>query len=112
MTFISEPRCFLFLILALFCLWSFRRDNGEGVLLRDGRKELSAAKIKRNRLYTICWVVILACIAGLFALVGERPEGVPEPSAFGITLFFWCEAVALFAFGLSWMVKGRIIWAG
>ncbi|MCT4555423.1 MAG: hypothetical protein N4A53_12100 [Pelagimonas sp.] len=102
----------LFLILALFCLWSFRRDNGEGVVLRDGRKELSRAKTKRNRLYTVCGLVILTCIAGLFALVGDPPAGQPEPSAFGMTLFFWCEAVALFAFGLSWLVKGRIVWAG
>lgn len=95
----------LFSILAYFALYAFRRDNGEGVA-KDARgmAEMSLAKTIRNTVYLICGVTILGCM-GAIALTGGAPFGTTAlfPPVFAF------EAVALFAFGLSWMVKGRFL---
>lgn len=79
----------LFSCFALFSLWLFRRTNvprGE---------PLPTEKRRRNLLFLVCGVVIVGCIlwAGSAIL---RPHPI-----------FWPEAIALWAFAVSWLVKGR-----
>ena len=94
----------LFGILAYFALWSFRRNNGEGVLRGpDGQPQMTEVKRFRNRIYLICGLVIVGCIV-VIAFLPNTSDGVSDlfPPVFTV------EAIALFAFGISWAVKGRI----
>jgi hypothetical protein len=79
----------LFAMFAIFALWLFR-------LTADGEQP-PADKRWRNRVYLVCGIVIVACIAwaGFNALNG-RP-------------IFWPESVALIAFAVSWLVKGHAL---
>lgn len=98
----------LFLILGYFAFWSFRRDNGEGVAITaTGTPVVSAQKARRNFVYLICGIVIFVCIAILLwlALTHDTSDGVTNilPPVFAY------EMVALFAFGISWIIKGRLV---
>lgn len=96
----------LFLVLAWFSLVVFTRIVDDRHRNADG--SLKKVKVTRNTIYTVCGVAILAALAVL---------GVVFAGAylFGFDLTGWnenhgtfkMEAVALYAFGLSWMVKGR-----
>ncbi len=83
----------LFLILAYFCL----------VLFRKGVPEPTPQKIQRNRLYAISGYVILACIAAI-GVVSILPE---DSWVNRLDPVFWLEAIAIWAFGWSWFVKGE-----
>ena len=88
----------VFVYLGLFCLIVLRRvipdKHGTGAALIETIR-------RRNTLYFWCGVVILACVAVL-AWAG-RPAWWDA-----VNLTFWIEAVALWAFGLAWLAKGRI----
>ncbi|MEL6608030.1 MAG: hypothetical protein AAFO93_03870 [Pseudomonadota bacterium] len=90
----------LFLLLALHCLVIFPRVLKQHRV--DGK--LIASKWWRNAIYYTSGVTILAMIAlmGLEKLFQwpwwDRANGM-----------FYAEALALWAFGLSWMVKGRFL---
>ena len=76
----------LFGMFAIFALWLFR--------LTAAGEQPTADKRRRNHVYLLCGVVIVACMgwAGFNGLNG-RP-------------IFWPESVALIAFAMSWLVKG------
>jgi len=60
-----------------------------------GGKPLPPAKRRRNRIYRVCGVAMVACIAWAgSALFTDAP-------------IFWPEALALECFAASWLVKGR-----
>ncbi len=71
---------------ALYALWLFR--------LSHGAESMSPAKRRRNAIYLLCGIVIVACIvwAGIVGLSGGS--------------IFIPESIALFAFAVSWLVKG------
>ena len=86
----------LFLVLAYFSLVLFTKTGGNP----------TPKKRVRNRVYKVCGVVILACIAliGLYHFAGK-------PAALsGFRPVFWLETFALWAFGFSWFVKGETLW--
>lgn len=83
----------LFLMLAYFCLISFRGS--------DPGTTPTEKKPLRNRVYATCGVIILLCIA-LIAILGIFP---PESSVKNYV--FWLEASAIWAFGWSWYIKGK-----
>ena len=97
----------LFLILAWFCIWSFRRNNGSGVSdTGDGKLAMSGKKQLRNLIYLLCGLGILAAMA----VIGLSGDSSADASTGGRTqLTFWAETVALYLFAVSWLVKGRII---
>lgn len=76
----------LFAMFALFCLWLFRLSTSA---------PKPADKRRRNRLYVACGIVILISMAWV-AIAGwkEKPIFLPE-------------SVALTAFAVSWLIKGR-----
>jgi hypothetical protein len=86
----------LFVVLAYFCFFLFTRT--------DSAKQPSPRKRLRNRLYRACGGVILACM-GLAALANALPAAARDT----IKPLFWCEAIAVLAFGAAWMVKGETI---
>lgn len=89
----------LFGFIAFYTLFVFTREKEED---RIGGK-LTIAKLWRNRIYYVSGGLILFSIfaMALKAFFGE----VEFWKLYNLT--FWFESLALWAFGVSWMVKGR-----
>ncbi len=86
----------LFLVLSYFSLFLFTKSGDH----KTPRKRI------RNRIYRTCGVIMLVCIAliGLYYLWFEdTPLSALKP-------VFWLESFALWAFGISWFVKGETLW--
>ena len=70
-------------------------------------KSAAAAPMEklRNRVYQACAVIMIGSIVamGLLMLV---PAGSPIRD---LRPLFWLETLAIWAFGISWLVKGRIL---
>ena len=86
----------LFLLLAYFCLVLFTKKGPDP----------SPEKLRRNRVYRICGWIILACIV----LMAVYSWFLPEDWAEEIKPVFWLESIALWAFGISWFIKGETLW--
>ncbi|MCP4211919.1 MAG: DUF998 domain-containing protein [Halieaceae bacterium] len=85
----------MFLVLAYISYFLFTRSSGE----RTPRKQ------SRDRIYRTCGIVISACIV-LILLYSVLPDDNPLAK---LKPVFWLEAFALWAFGVSWFVKGEAI---
>jgi hypothetical protein len=89
----------LFLItMGLMCLFLFTRTYAT-------QAERTDAKNTRNLIYRVCGILVLAftALAGLSAFAAQSFINEVHP-------LFWCEAVATFAFGFAWWVKGQTLW--
>jgi len=85
----------LFSILAWFCFVPFRKNT----------KGKGGKKGKRAKLYFACGSVIVASMAvGLISKLFFSCEKVAS-----LDLIFWVEAISLGAFGVAWIVAGKII---
>ena len=87
-----------FLILAYFSIFLFT--------IKEPRP--TKMKLKRNKLYRICGYIILGCIsvmAILFLL--ERLHRAQSIQKYDPII--WLEILTLWAFGISWLVKGNFI---
>jgi len=71
-----------------FCLFLFPKSQAGGAPLPPDKR-------RRNRIYRMCGVAMVACIAWAG---GARAGDAP---------IFWPEALALEFFAISWLVKGR-----
>lgn len=89
----------LFLTLAYFSLVLFTKTGGTIA-------QMTPEKVKRNRVYKVCGVVMLACVA----TIGAVKLGYFTFTAGPIPPVFLLETLALEAFGISWMVKGETVW--
>jgi hypothetical protein len=87
----------LFLTLAYFSLKLFIKT--------DPNKTPSRQKLKRNRVYRISGYVILACIALIVVAAVPPIKAMVEQ----LKPRFWLEAIAIVAFGVSWLTKGEAI---
>ena len=87
----------LFLTLAYFSIVLFTKTASG--------KNPTPQKRKRNTVYRISGYAILACIL-LIALVSLPSI---QPLVARLAPKFWLEAVAIVAFGVSWLVKGETI---
>ncbi len=85
----------MFLVLAYFCIFLFRRSSPE--------KPITRRKRHRNRVYGACGLTIIVCMVAMVAFTLEGIERGHPPSA----LLFWCESLALAAFGVAWLTKGE-----
>jgi hypothetical protein len=85
----------MFLSLAYFCIFLFRKSSPE--------KTLTRRKLHRNRIYGTCGLVIVACIVVMVSLTIRAIAESLRPSF----LLFWCESLALAAFGVAWLTKGE-----
>jgi hypothetical protein len=85
----------MFLALAYFCLFLFRKSAPEGPLTRRKRH--------RNQIYGVCGLIIVVCISLIVSLtlVAIARRRWPSPA------LFWCESLALAAFGVAWLTKGK-----
>jgi len=62
-------------------------------------------KLRRNRIYNICAAVIIGCLVAA-AITSPLPASVKAHFPWWLFLY---EAVAIFAFGVSWFVKGQTL---
>lgn len=85
-----------FVILAYIALFLFTKSSGKK----------TPQKIRRNRVYRISGIIILAAIA-LVVLYYQVP--FLQSSLASFEPVFWLEWIALVAFGVSWIVKGEFI---
>ncbi len=83
----------LFLALAYFCLRLF---------VKTGDVALNNYRRTCNKIYRVCGYIILASIA-LIVIVSFTGF------AAGLNPVFWLEAIAVVAFGVSWLVKGNTL---
>jgi hypothetical protein len=112
----SSATC-LFLILSFFSLFLFTKTKdspkgfGPTVLsaFRFGAAKsgnsMTREKKKRNIIYIICGIVMLACIAliGLYMLFWQNT------AISNIKPVFYLEWLMIWAFGASWFIKGETI---
>jgi hypothetical protein len=85
----------LFLVLSYFALFLFTKTGGVP----------TPEKRMRNRIYRTCGVSILVCIV----LIGVYYWRFRDSVLAGLKPVFWLESLALWAFGISWFVKGETI---
>jgi hypothetical protein len=86
----------LFVTLSYFSLFLFTKTGAT----------VTPRKRIRNRVYVVCGVIMLACIAGVavyYAFLRGTSIAALKP-------VFLLESLALWAFGLSWFVKGETLW--
>ncbi|MFD1875451.1 hypothetical protein [Hymenobacter bucti] len=89
-----------FLCIALISLIYFPKTNQAHLISYDGKK---TSKAKRNTVYKICgWVILLMMLLLIINFVKK-----PFPT---IPVTFILEAIALEAFGFSWITKGQTLW--
>jgi hypothetical protein len=94
-----------FLILAYFALCVFTRIVPDQHV--DVNGNLRPGKRRRNRVYRICGGLILTTILILWARQTYIDITQNDPAFWDDNnLTLYAEAVALYAFGYSWMVKG------
>jgi hypothetical protein len=84
-----------FLSLAYLSYFRFTRTAGAP----------TAQKLERNVLYRVCGVVMVVAIAVAVLIDNVLPAAVLE----AVHPVFWLEALAVLAFGVSWLVKGEAL---
>lgn len=82
-----------FSALAIMCLVNFRRTSKHGVY----------KSIKETWLYTVCGITIIGC---LIAIIIYKKFFANENNI-QLPIIYWFETVALIAFGISWLHKGK-----
>jgi hypothetical protein len=81
-----------FLILSYFSLCLFTKSD----------RVPTPQKRIRNRIYRGCGITILVCLA----LIGFSSTSMSRQAMGPLQPVFWLESVALWAFGISWFIKG------
>lgn len=68
--------------------------------------QIIPTKRARNILYSLTGGTIILCIIvlGVKSLIGNAPDSTWN----AMRLTFWIEAIALLAFGIAWLAKGRV----
>ena len=84
----------MFLTLAIFAL-----------LFRQSKGFMTPEKRKRNAIYLGCAIVIVLCIA----TIGVFSDSLKTSLWLGIPAFYALETLALWAFGISWFIKGETL---
>lgn len=84
-----------FILLAINSIFLFTRKSGP----------VTPQKKKRNKVYVICGIIILACFVGLIVCMLT----LNQQQKFDSRIILILETIALWAFGVSWLVKGQTI---
>jgi hypothetical protein len=66
---------------------------------------LNIEKTRRNTVYVVCGVLILAALFALFLYLLLLKRLLPPGNSYVLV----CETVALEAFGAAWLVKGETL---
>jgi hypothetical protein len=85
----------MFLVLAYFCIFLFRKSSPE--------KPFTRRKRHRNSIYGACGFTIIVCMVAMVTLTVKAVLEAHHPSP----ALFWFEGTALAAFGIAWLTKGE-----
>jgi UDP-N-acetylmuramyl pentapeptide phosphotransferase/UDP-N-acetylglucosamine-1-phosphate transferase len=85
----------MYLMLAYVCIFLFRKSSPA--------KPFTRRKRDRNRIYAACGLIMVACMIAMVSLTIRSVIERRHPSPW----LFWCEALALGAFGVAWLTKGE-----
>ena len=88
-----------FLTLIYFSLFLFTKTNPRATPTRR--------KLQRNKVYRVCGYAMAICI--LLIVVYYRLTGAAASFLQPYKPVFWLEAIAVVAFGISWLTKGEAI---
>ncbi|MBD3414980.1 MAG: DUF998 domain-containing protein [Candidatus Aminicenantes bacterium] len=88
-----------FLTLMYFSLILFTKTDPE--------KSPTQRKLQRNTVYKVCGIAMGICVLliAVYVLLPENLAAVFKP----LKPVFWLEAIAILAFGISWLVKGETL---
>jgi hypothetical protein len=86
---------FAFLLFSIFIFFSL-------YLFRKSAPHPTKQKKNRNKVYFICGILMIVCIAGI--AICEILEVNPN-----VHLVFWLESIALVSFGFSWITKAEVL---
>jgi hypothetical protein len=86
---------FAFLLFSIFIFFSL-------YLFRKSVPHPTKQKKNRNKVYLICGILMILCIAGI--AVAQISEVDPN-----LHLVFWLESIALASFGFSWITKAEVL---
>ncbi len=89
----------LFITLACFSLFLFTKTKD--------RKTMTRQKKRRNIIYIVSGIIMLVCIVLIasYFIFGLYSY----PAIYQLKPVFWFETFALWAFGISWLIKGEAI---
>ncbi len=85
----------MFLILSYICIFLFRKSSPE--------KPFTRRKRDRNRIYGASGLIMVTCMMTMVGLTMRSVIERRHPSHW----LFWCESLALCAFGVAWLTKGE-----
>lgn len=71
----------------------------------DKNAQMSDEKRKRNLIFRLCGCVMILCLLAIFAILSGVIPTLQDQS-----LVFYLQSVALFAFGVAWLVKGQLFY--
>lgn len=86
-----------FVVLSYFSMALFTQ-SGDG--------PVTPQKRIRNKIYVTCGLVMLTCIV----LIGLYSLFLKGSAIAALKPVFWLELIALWAFGVSWFIKGETLW--
>lgn len=72
-----------------------------------GSSKPTAQKLMRNRVYRACGITMILCIVSIGLYTGVLKNQFPK--LIDLNPIFWLETIALWAFGISWLVKGEFL---
>jgi preprotein translocase subunit SecG len=84
----------LFATLIIFSLYLFRKTKKT--------VKPTPEKIKRNRIYFCCGIIMIVCIVGMFVCYIALNSFTRK-----YNIIFWGETIALVSFGFSWLTKAE-----
>lgn len=87
-----------FVTLAYMSIFLFTKSNKK-------KEDIQKPKRNRNRVYVSMGIIMLAALLGIVLLKKKSIGDVLNP----YQAEFWFESIALWAFGISWLVKGETI---
>jgi len=93
-----------FLTLAFFAIYLFTRTAPAGT---PNPPSATGDKLLRHRVYRGCGITILIALLAAGIPKGLAAAGVAVSSFFTGQWLFWMESLAVWAFAISWMIKGE-----
>ena len=84
-----------FILLACYSYFVFTKS----------KPEKTGQKLIRNRIYKVCGIVMFGCLIAIFIYLKLIKTDNSKSC-----VVFWGEAVALIAFGISWLTKGGAVY--
>jgi hypothetical protein len=85
----------LFIILAYFCFFPFRKNTKS----KKGKKGL------RSKIYFVCGSIMIGCMFGMLVTKLVLSDKILKM----LRITYWAEAIALGAFGFAWIVAGKYL---